>query len=221
MPNPFVLDRLTGIQNQLMGLHRGSTGLSSATKGREREDLIDRYLAQVFPTHYRFGDGDITDINENKSGQVEIVVEYPFFPSFPMIGANSRLYLAEGVAAVIEVKSSLDPQWEQVTKTAAAVKKLQRNFGATGWTGLAPKPEIPFFAVGYTGWRDPDTLKDKLKDQNIDSILVIENGLFASNQYFGGVRGTGAWALWGLIQCLHLATSSLKMASGDLVRYTV
>jgi hypothetical protein len=39
------------------------------------------------------------------------VVEFPFSPTLPSVGSTpaTRLYLAEGVAAVIEVKGSVWP----------------------------------------------------------------------------------------------------------------
>jgi hypothetical protein len=178
------------------------------------------------PPPYRFGDGDITDAKGSKSGQVEVVVvvvvEYPFLPSLPMVGSQSRLYLAEGVAAVIEVKSNISSQWGEVEKTAAAVKKLDRNFGATFSMGEVPGPKIPFFAVGYTGLARLDTLKAKLQNQNIDGILVIDKGLFISGSSFHEITVEGSpWALWGLIQCMHPAASVLKAASASPLDYAM
>ncbi|HEY4507692.1 MAG TPA: DUF6602 domain-containing protein [Candidatus Paceibacterota bacterium] len=193
--------------------------MSSATKGGEREDFINKFLAEVMPPPYRFGDGDITDQNGGKSGQVDLVVEFPFLPSIPMIGGSSRLYLAEGVAAVIEVKSSLDSQWKEVEKTATAVKKLERKFGATLSMGNTPQVRIPVFAVGYTGWKEIETLKSKLANKDIDGLLVIDPGLFVSNHNYQGITAHGPWALWGLLQCIHLATSSLKAASANPLDY--
>lgn len=221
--NPYVQQRLTGIQQQLVGLHVEGAGLSSATKGGEREDFVNKFLANIMPPPYRFGDGDITDADGNKSGQVEVVVEYPFLPSLPMVGGESRLYLAEGVAAVIEVKSNISSQWGEVQKTAAAVKKLQRKFGATiSMGGEAPGSEIPFFAVGYTGFAKLETLQAKLEDKNIDGILVLDKGLFVSQASFSGINvGGGPWGLWGLIQCVHSATSVLKAASASPLDYAM
>ena len=51
------------------------------------------------------GTGDATDAGGNRSGQLDVVVEYPFAPSLPLGVGTTRLYLAEGVAAVVEVKS--------------------------------------------------------------------------------------------------------------------
>lgn len=79
---------------------------------------------------YRFGSGDATDRQGNRSGQLDVVVEYPFLPSLPAVGNSKvRLYLAEGVAAVIEVKSDLAGQWSEVESTARQLKPLRRNFG--------------------------------------------------------------------------------------------
>ncbi len=79
--------------------------MSDSSKGSEREHFIDLFLKEVFPPSYRFGTGDALDSAGNKSGQLDVVVELTFFPSLPALGGGSRLYLAEGVAAVIEVKS--------------------------------------------------------------------------------------------------------------------
>jgi len=44
------------------------------------------------------------------SGQLDIIVEWPFFASFPAPLGTQRLYLAEAIAFVIEVKSDLRSQ---------------------------------------------------------------------------------------------------------------
>ncbi|WP_313041643.1 DUF6602 domain-containing protein [Sphingobium yanoikuyae] len=151
MPNQHVLQRLTGLQSILNGVHQSSVGLSSATIGQERA-FVDEFLSKVLPPIYRFGTGDATDAAGAKSGQLDVVVEYPFAPSLPMVGAGqSRLYLAESAAAVIEVKSNLSNQWNDAVNTAKALAPLKRSFGATMSFGAGPQPQIPMFAVGYTG----------------------------------------------------------------------
>ena len=105
MPNQHVFQRLSGLQTILNGIHQSSVGLSSATIGGERAAFIDQFLSKVLPPIYRFGSGDVTDSSGAKSGQLDVVVEYPFAPSLPTVGSGqSRLYLAESAAAVIEVK---------------------------------------------------------------------------------------------------------------------
>src|SRR4051794_15735815 len=111
MANQAIFARLTGIQQMLTGVHQPGSPMSSASKGTERQAFIDQVLREVLPPVYRFGTGDATDVSGYRSGQPNVVVEYPFAPNLPLGGPSSRLYLAEGVAAVIEVKSNVADQW--------------------------------------------------------------------------------------------------------------
>jgi len=223
MPNQHVVRRLAGIQQILMGVHQASSGMSSATTGQERAAFIDQFLSQVFPLPFRFGNGDATDSAGAKSGQLDVVVELPFMPSLPLAGAgNSRLYLAENIAAVVEVKSNIASQWNQAVHTAAQLAPLRRQFGAQMIMGAAPTEDIPLFVAAYTGWNQMETLTAKIQsEKNIDGVLVIDSGLFASSPRFGSVAASGPFALWGLICCLHQATSSIKAASTNPVQYAI
>lgn len=221
MPNQYVMQRLAGLQNILMGVRQSGVGLSSATVGQERAAFIDEFLAKVLPPVYRFGTGDATDADGRRSGQLDVVIEYPFAPSLPMVGAGqTRLYLAESAAAVVEVKSNLSNQWDDAVATANALAPLQRTFGATMVMGRGtPTPRIPLFVVGYTGWNTLKTLQSHLASEpNIDGALIIENGLFVSKS---GMTATGPWALWGLISDLHETTNSLQSASTNPLTYAV
>lgn len=91
-----------------MGAHQAGGSMRSASKGNEREAFINAFLSEILPPQFRFGSGDITDQSANRSGQLDIVIEFPFVPSIPIVaGKSPRLYLAEGVLAVIEVKSDI------------------------------------------------------------------------------------------------------------------
>jgi hypothetical protein len=116
--NQIIENRLQAIQSCLMALHQGGNTkeFPNEVKGGEREYIIGEYLSQLLPTWYRFGSGAITDAEGNTSGQLDIVVELPFSLSFPMIGYQQRLYLPNSVAVVIEVKSDLSKQWNEVLR---------------------------------------------------------------------------------------------------------
>ena len=220
--NPHVLQRLVGIRNQLVAVHQASSAMSSATKGHERQEFIDRFLSEVFPTPFRFGTGDATDKDGRKSGQLDVVIEYPFGPSLPVVGGTtSRLYLAETIASVVEVKSNVASQWSEAGSTAQQLYPLQRSFGASMTMG-PDSPNIPLFVASYDGWSQLDTLAEKLASApEISGILVIDPGLFASSPLFASITATGPWALWGLITCLHQATGFLKAVAWNPLEYAM
>jgi len=220
MANQLVLHRLKGIQSMLKAVHQSSSGLSDATTGTERAAFIDGFLSGVLPAPFRFGTGDATDRSGKRSGQLDVVVENPFCPSLPIMGGGQiRLYLAEAVAAVIEVKSNVQKQWPQVLETARKLEPLRRQLRGHAWVGRRPTERIPFFAVGYEGWKQQDTLKAKLGEGTIDGVLVIDPGVFASSSKFGDILSSGEAALWGFISCLHEATNSLKQNTPQPYEY--
>ena len=131
--------RLKGIQKSLLSSYESGGGMSSASRGREREQFIESFLKRVLPPGYRFGNGDAIDSFGNQSGQLDVVVEFTFLPSIPALGSSEpRIYLAEGVAAVIEVKSNLSSQWNEVVDTSTKLRKLKRIFQAPGFTPNGP-----------------------------------------------------------------------------------
>lgn len=216
--------RLDGIQKALVSLYGSGGGMSAASKGREREQFIDSFLKKVMPPSYRFGTGDAIDSDGNHSGQLDVVVEFTFLPSIPSIGSAPRIYLAEGVAAVIEVKSNLQSQWGEVIATAEKLKKLKRQFEPPGFTPYGkPSESIPIFAVGYTGWKNIETVQEKTNSAIVDGILIIDQGLFSTRKDFpnGLWINDGARSLWGLISCLHICTNSILVNSFSPLKYIV
>jgi hypothetical protein len=142
-------------------------------------------------------------------------------PSLPQVAGRERLYLAESVAAVIEVKSDLCSQWEEVERTARAVKSLRRPLRRDTNPSIPPGQgywdPIPVYAVGYRGWSRLETLQNHLSLEGVNSALVIDIGLFAATWILPrqGVGSDlyavhcsmnnvqGPMALWGLICSLQ------------------
>ncbi|TWT10638.1 DUF6602 domain-containing protein [Reyranella sp. CPCC 100927] len=225
MTNAIVEGRLSAIQNLLMEVHRGGRGSSSSSKGRERESFIDLVLSNVIPPSFRVGTGDITDVHGERSGQLDIVIEYGGSLSFPLFsGVAPRLYLAESVCAVVEVKSDLMGQWSEVQQTAEALHKLQRDAGATATVGRSPTRHVPLFAVGYQGWKGEDTVAAKVAEAGLDGALVIGSGVFCARSVDGHgttrtTRATGPWALYGLLLEIESLISSLLHAKPMFAAY--
>jgi hypothetical protein len=224
MMNPHILQRLAGLQTILNGVHQSSRSMSASSKGTERAAFIDDFFSKVLPHVYRFGTGDATDLAGGRSGQLDVVVEFPFGPSLPIPGsATSRLYLAESIAAVIEVKSNAAAQWDEALRTARQLATLKRSFDAMMNMGnLTPTKTIPLFVVGYTGWSNIETVKRHLADSpEVAGILIIEPGLFASREEVGASTAIGPWALWGLITAIHRVTNGLQAATTRPFRYAL
>jgi hypothetical protein len=129
-------------------------------------------------------------------------MELPFAPNFPMPAADQRLYLAESVAAVIEVKSHLASQWSEVERTVAAVKTRRRDLRDPQRYFEEPPPEtepqlkisdiISCYVVAYMGHMTIEGLQQRLastaKTCHPDGALVKESECFV------GLTGTASGA---------------------------
>jgi hypothetical protein len=221
MPNEHLIRRLEGIWAQLNAAHQAGAGMSASSKGREREAFVDLFLKSVYPPIYRFGSGDITDMTGHKTGQLDVVIEFPFGPSLPSVGSDQvRLYLAETVAAVIEVKSDLAGQWSEVRRTASHLSPINRTFGATMSMGEPPAAHVPLIAVGFRGWSTIDTLQKHIEETpGVEAALIIDSGLFVSSSRTGSWRAGGVGALWAMLCFTHRQISGLQSASTEPIRY--
>jgi hypothetical protein len=183
--------RLEGLRTILLAHHAAGAMLPNASKGDERETLLREFLAKVFPPPFRFGTGAVIDESGKTSGQLDIVAEFPFFPSFPTPGAAERLYLAESIAFVLEVKSDLAAQWSQVEKSAEGILPLRR-----AWRGHvsfrnstleitdSSSSRIPFVVVGFKGYKSTDALEKRIREtpevRRPDAALVIDSGAYVN-----------------------------------------
>ncbi|HSW86528.1 MAG TPA: DUF6602 domain-containing protein [Rhabdochlamydiaceae bacterium] len=215
MPNPHIIQRLQELCNMFRAADAGGNTLSSASKGAEREFFIHQVLSNVIAPPFRIGSGDITDASGHRSGQSDVVIEYGNSISFPMILPNApRLYLAEGVCAVIEIKSNLSSQWDEVVRSRRDLAPLQRNLSVNLSVGELSM-NIPHFAVGYRGWKTQDTLKEKMEEQNMDGILVLDAGL-----YYGKIfQGTSVQSLFAFLMTLERLTGSMISATPNYLAY--
>lgn len=238
MPNQHIFKRLSGVKGFLMSAYASGLAMSSNNKGVERELFIKNFLSEVLPPPYRLSAGEITDRKGNITGQLDIVVEYPFLPSIPSFGVSSpRLYLADAIASVIEVKSDLRNQWKEVEKTCRKVKSITRTQGTYSKgkmngminSALPPSTErnkIPFISVGYKGWKslgtNHDAMKKRLIDTGVDAVLIIESGYYFTNPN-GELSGTtfaeGEFAFWSLISAIHQTTKYIETSTIRLSDY--
>jgi uncharacterized protein DUF6602 len=226
--NKHVENRLEAIQQSLLAHYQGGSGLPSALIGGEREHLLNEYLSKLLPPIYRFGSGAVTDATGELSGQLDVVMELPLGSNFPMPAGAERLYLAESVAAVIEVKSDISSQWSQVQDAIRKVKILRRDIRQSSAILLESSPEpiieagpkIPCYAVGYHGYRSLEALQDRLSATPIESrpdgVLVLESGCFLGVS----CKADGVWGLYAFVaELIAQVNSVLQIAYPDLYSY--
>lgn len=79
----------------------------SGLKGYDKEFFVRHFLRDLFPIKFVLGRGEIIDSHEGSSGECDLIVYREDYPSL-FFGGEARQFLAEGVLANIEVKSSLD-----------------------------------------------------------------------------------------------------------------
>ena len=220
MPNQYVATRLATIKKVLIQCCEGSSEFSSAFKGHERETFIDLFLRNVIAPPFRIGSGQATDLDGNLSGALDIVVEYSISLSFPLLEYGApRLYLAEGICAVIEVKSDLVGQWSEVLSTKKQLATLSRNMDTRWAVEPYPPNHVPLFAVGYRGWKTVEKVDEKLKEGKIDGVLVIESEIYRSGPLFRGHNMKGSKAMGGLLVSIEQLTSSMIGGKPPYLKY--
>jgi len=234
--------RLTGIRAVLMAHHAATEMLPSAAIGDEREVLVREFLEKVFPAPYRFGTGAVTDATGEISGQLDVVVEWPFFASFPAPVGTQRLYLAESVAFVIEVKSDLgSSEWTRVEGAVETVGKLRRRWRGHLAVGTVPVglelvpphqtfgavslpstvSRIPYVVVGFTGYKNVENLSEKFHSipeaRRPDAVLIIESGAYVSQWQRN--RTSGEAGLFAFCADGSLFVRNVLVAEPDLQMY--
>lgn len=207
MNNPYIEEKLKAIHSILASyLHSGK---SNQSKGNEREFVINQFLSQILPPQFRFGQGEITDKKGSFSNHCDIIVELPFFLRLNVPTTSQSLYLSEDVGVVIEVKSDLGNQWNEVLDKVGMIKSLDRELRGQSVTPaywVNPLEKIPVYVISFTGWKKKETLIENLQkcDTNSrpDGVLIIDSGLFCGTKY----NVEGVWSLYIFIAeiLLHL-----------------
>lgn len=205
-----------------MAAHEAGLSMSNSSKGAEREAFISNFLERVFPPIFRFGRGDAIDREGNRSGQLDVVIEYPFGISLPAVGSSDvRLYPAESIAAVIEVKSNLASQWGEAQRTGEMLASVTRTFDhGLVLGGPPPAAKIPLYVVAFRGWKDWNVATAKFAEAaQLDAILVIESNflLFRSEDGIQIIKGGDA--LWAFISFVNRDISALRAAYSDYYAY--
>jgi len=95
---------------------------NATSKGGERETPVKKFFEDHLPNTYRIVKGEVVDLNENRSPQLDIMI-YDGLRNFPFFSGESYILPAEALLVSIEVKSSL--KRKELIKSLKAANKLK------------------------------------------------------------------------------------------------
>ncbi len=139
--------------------------------GLAREGFIKTFLKENLPSLIDFRSGEILDQDDNRSGQIDIILQSALSPRIHLFG-DVQVALADFVLGVIEVKSRLTTgavdsasHLKLALDAFRNVKALKRDHKITGprRKTTIELPNTPCFLFAYTG-PAMDTLLTKLRE---------------------------------------------------------
>lgn len=124
----------------------------SGRMGAERELLLKEHLERFIPERYSIGRGEILAANGAWSRDEDLLI-YDRISSPKLFSAKESLVLpVEGVAAVVEVKSSFGTrELKEASRSIASAKSLQKSGQRLAITqfGMTASPARPVFGAVF------------------------------------------------------------------------
>lgn len=176
---PILYEYFNSTANVILAEYERSKQQNASNNlGKNRELFCKQFLSNVLPPKLSIKSGEIWDSSNNKTGQLDIVILRDDAPSLN-IGSDD-IYLAEGVFAVIEIKSNLDrAKLIEAGNGLAKVNKLKVNMGVAICTDtVLNRPLRVIFAYEGATW---ETLIDEINKQGwyelFDLICILNRGV--------------------------------------------
>lgn len=151
---------------------------ASNNLGSNREFFCNNFLSKVLPLKLSIGSGEIWDSEGNKTGQLDTIIIREDAPKLTF--GDRDTYIAEGIFAVIEIKSNLTRQkLNEAGNQLEKVKNLHIGKSALITSGpVIDRPLRIVFSYYSAKW---DTLMDEIIIQNwhdlFDLICVLNEGV--------------------------------------------
>ena len=107
MERPILFDYFNNTADVLIAKYNRSKGQSASNNlGRNREIFCSNFLNKVLPPKLKCSSGELIDSENKKTGQLDLIIIRDDAPCLEYGSENT--YLAEGVFAIIEIKSNLE-----------------------------------------------------------------------------------------------------------------
>jgi hypothetical protein len=148
-------------------------------RGGEREAALGSFLKAYLPGRYAISDGEIVDGTGQTSRQCDLVIYDHLNCPLLLAGKGYRVFPAEPVFAVIEVKSVLTAgRLKDAVEKIRSVKEIKRDNGSIAGILFAYK----------SGWQNDEPIlkiasklgelnKDLLPHQYTDLLCVLDSGI--------------------------------------------
>lgn len=187
---PILSEYFEKYANILKVLHEASSlQEASDNLGANRECFHNNFLSKVLPKRLIVEKGEIWDAHGNKTGQLDTIIIRDDSPKLTFEGERDT-FLAEGVFAVIEVKSNLAREkLREAGNTLKKVRDLQQEYpGMMSGGGAGAMIEEPFRIVfAYEGATEK-TIMDEIKDNSWHTlfhlICILNRGVYEPNPQF-------------------------------------
>jgi hypothetical protein len=147
-------------------------------RGEERELALKSFLESYLPSRYAISNGEIVDVIKQTSPRCDLIVYDHANSPLLLAGRNYRVFPAEPVFAVIEVKSVLTvAELEDAVEKIRTIKKLERKNGSIGGIVFAYKSAWKKDAIQKIA-SHLQRINSKLTPADyIDMICVLNAGL--------------------------------------------
>jgi len=179
---PVLYDYFKASSGVLLAQYNRSKGQeASANLGYNRELFCSEFLSHVLPPRLSNCRGEIWDSQGNQTGQLDLIIIRDDAPILTFGGADT--ILAEGVFAVIEVKSNLTREkLIEAINTLRKVRDLELRSNTCIHSGpMLNRPLRCIFSYESATWNTLTSEINKPENAGIaDLICVLDKGVIVS-----------------------------------------
>lgn len=156
-------------------------------RGSEREAVLKSFLVAYLPTRYGISSGEILDSQGTTSHQCDLIIYDHYNCPLLLAGRDVRIFPAESVLAVIEVKSVLSAK--EIGDSVGKIRDLKNLTRKNG-----PIPGIIF--AYKSGWEKEPIMRTVTElqkhyrqlqgNQLVDLLCILDDGLIALDTVYEG-----------------------------------
>ncbi|MGB1288016.1 MAG: DUF6602 domain-containing protein [Aggregatilineales bacterium] len=192
----MLKEKITRIEKQMQAQLEDirETHKHSGVKGDSVEDIVREFLRKYLPRRMDVGHGEIIDSSERISGQTDVVITTQEHP-FTYTPDKAGLFFVEGVAAVGEVKTTLNSSHlDSALSNAKKFKRLKPHTlgGLIGYKYGSNHEQVynyvpPFFIFAFESSLSFEKISQTINEfqkinsleyyQLPDCVLILNRGL--------------------------------------------